>query len=145
MAAPVDSTQENIPIGDVSKICEIPAYTIRYWEKEFKDYFNPDRTAGRQRRYSEDHVRRILHIKKLLWHDRFSIQGAKRLLKQTPGGPLMYGDAKIPLVDAHDLAVLLAKAIGDFFSNSAAGSDVLKGQPPAFADRSPSQRSLIGR
>jgi len=72
----------------------------------------------RQRRYSEDHIRRILHIKKLLWHDRFSIQGAKLLLRQSGGGPLMYSDIKIPMVDTHDLALFIARTIGNFFSNT---------------------------
>jgi DNA-binding transcriptional MerR regulator len=116
MTTPVESGQENIGIGDVSKICEIPTYTIRYWEKEFKSYVSPGRTIGRQRRYSEEHIRRILHIKKLLWHDRFSIQGAKRLLSQNSVNPLPEG--KIPLVDTHDLALSIAKTIGDFFSNA---------------------------
>ena len=118
MATPVDSGLENIGIGDVSKLCEIPAYTIRYWEKEFKDYVSPVRTIGKQRRYSEEHIRRILHIKKLLWHDRFSIQGAKRLLKQNGVSPLFDSDLKIPKVDTHDLALFIAKTIGDFFSNA---------------------------
>ncbi len=145
MAASVDSTQENIAIGDVSKICEIPAYTIRYWEKEFKDYFSPVRTTGRQRRYSEDHIRRILQIKKLLWHDRFSIQGAKRLLKQSSAVPLRCGDVHIPQIDTHDLAQFIAKTIGDFFSNAGAPSNAVNGPGAAFADRSIHQRTILGR
>jgi DNA-binding transcriptional MerR regulator len=129
MAAPIDSIQESVGIGDVSKLCEIPAYTIRFWEKEFKDFVSPPRTIGRQRRYCDDHIRRILQIKKLLWHDRFSIQGAKRFLKQGGGGPFLYGDAKIPLVDTHDLALYIARTIGDFFSKagSASGSNPQRG------------------
>ena len=122
MAVHIESNKENVGIGDVSKICEIPAYTIRYWEKEFKEYFSPLRTIGKQRRYCDDHIRRILQIKKLLWQDRFSIQGAKRLLRQDGGGPFPYGDAKLPMIDTHDLALYIAKTIGDFFSNSAAQS-----------------------
>jgi len=145
MAAPIDSAQESIAIGDVSKLCEIPAYTIRYWEKEFKDYFSPVRTIGRQRRYSEDHVRRILQIKKLLWHDRFSIQGAKRLLKQSFGNPLMYSDAKIPMVDTHDLALFIAKTIGDFFSNAGAESHRSVRQTADSGHTLMQQRSVVCR
>jgi DNA-binding transcriptional MerR regulator len=122
MAVPIDFHEENISIGDVSKLCEIPAYTIRYWEKEFKEYVSPLRTTGKQRRYSDDHIRRILQIKKLLWQDRFSIQGAKRLLKQDGCGPLPVSDSKLPMIDTHDLALYIAKTIGDFFSNSTAHS-----------------------
>jgi DNA-binding transcriptional MerR regulator len=119
MAVPTDFNQENIGIGDVSKLCSIPAYTIRYWEKEFKEYVSPQRTIGRQRRYSEDHIRRILHIKKLLWHDRFSIQGAKRLLRQGADGSVPAGaERTVPILDTHDLALFIAKAIGSFIGGS---------------------------
>jgi|WetSurMetagenome_2_1015567.scaffolds.fasta_scaffold16837_5 DNA-binding transcriptional MerR regulator len=145
MTTSVHSTRENIAIGDVSKLCQIPAYTIRYWEKEFKDYFTPVRTIGKQRRYSEDHVRQILHIKKLLWHDRFSIQGARRMLKQSPGAPLPYGDVKIPLIDMHDLATFIAKSIGDFFSTSGTGPNSVNRQTIRYGDRSMPERSVIGQ
>jgi DNA-binding transcriptional MerR regulator len=68
-------------IGDVSRICNIPGYTIRFWEKEFSDYILAERTKGKQRRYNEEHIKKILKIKKLLWEDGFSIRGAKRILK----------------------------------------------------------------
>jgi DNA-binding transcriptional MerR regulator len=123
MAVITDPDQENIGIGDVSKLCSIPAYTIRYWEKEFKEYVSPQRTTGRQRRYSEDHIRRILHIKKLLWHDRFSIQGAKRLLRQSADGSIASGGKKIPILDTHDLAFFIAKAIGSFIDDSRTEAD----------------------
>ena len=40
-------------IGQVHAITGIPKPTIRYWEKEFKDYLEPKRTTGNQRRYDE--------------------------------------------------------------------------------------------
>lgn len=69
-------------IGDVSKICEVPSYTIRFWEKEFGNFLSPIRTQGKQRRYDEDHINQLMRIKKLLWTDRFSIMGAKRMLSK---------------------------------------------------------------
>ena len=36
-------------IGQVNAITGIPKPTIRYWEKEFKDYLDPARTTGNQR------------------------------------------------------------------------------------------------
>ena len=100
-----------IGIGDVSKICGIPEYTIRYWEREFKDQLSPSRTEGMQRRYSDGDIDKLLQIKKLLWVDNFSIKGAKRILK----GNLILSnitDEKIPTIkNTHDLALKIAQII----------------------------------
>jgi DNA-binding transcriptional MerR regulator len=109
---------KGLGIGDVSKMCKVPAYTIRFWEKEFRDYLAPLRTEGKQRRYSEEHLRQILHIKKLLWEDRFSIQGAKRLLRGNGIGPMVLDDSSSPITDTHDLALHLARFIGNYLTNS---------------------------
>jgi DNA-binding transcriptional MerR regulator len=69
-----------VGIGDVAKICEVPVHTIRYWEREFYDHLRPERTLGKQRRYSDRDIATILEIKKLLWGQRFSIKGAKKIL-----------------------------------------------------------------
>lgn len=75
-----DHSSSGIGIGDVSKICGIPVHTIRYWEREFEEFLCPTRTAGKQRRYQDADIAKILQIKKLLWSDRFSIKGAKKIL-----------------------------------------------------------------
>ncbi|MBD3419447.1 MAG: MerR family transcriptional regulator [Chitinivibrionales bacterium] len=67
-------------IGDVSRMCDIPAHTIRYWEREFKSYLAPPRTRGYQRRYADHDIKKLIRIKKLLWDDGFTIAGARRLL-----------------------------------------------------------------
>jgi Predicted transcriptional regulators len=109
---------KGLGIGDVSKMCSVPAYTIRFWEKEFQDYLAPLRTLGKQRRYSEAHLRQILQIKKLLWEDKFSIQGAKRLLKGAGIMPLSFDNNNGSITDTHDLALHLARFIGNYLTNS---------------------------
>jgi len=69
-----------ISIGDVARICGVQPHTIRYWEKEFTAFLAPGRTIGRQRRYRNDDITRLMEIKKLLWVHRFTIEGAKKLL-----------------------------------------------------------------
>jgi len=107
-----------LTIGDVAKMCDIPAYTIRYWEKEFSDYLSPVRTVGKQRRYSEDHIRQVLHIKKLLWEDRFSIRGAKRLIRNHGSRPFTLDDTRGTVSDTHDLALHIAKFISEYMGNT---------------------------
>ncbi|MBD3346249.1 MAG: MerR family transcriptional regulator [Chitinivibrionales bacterium] len=84
-----------ISIGDVSKICGVPSHTIRYWEKEFGCFLAPKRTAGKQRRYTENNIQCLLHIKKLLWDDGFTITGAKRMIKNNSLFPLLAADKDI--------------------------------------------------
>jgi DNA-binding transcriptional MerR regulator len=106
-------------IGDVAKICSIPTHTIRFWEKEFAGFLSPDRTAGNQRRYTDSDIQQILKIKKLLWTDRFSIQGAKRMLTVganvlafQPSAPSA-GQDTVLIPDTHELALSIARFIQD--------------------------------
>ena len=74
--------KELLTIGEVSELTGVAVHTLRYWENEFDDFFNPSRTEGRQRRYSEQEVERVLEIKKLLKIDKYSIAGAKQVINR---------------------------------------------------------------
>ncbi|MDX1707062.1 MAG: MerR family transcriptional regulator [Desulfobacterales bacterium] len=66
-------------IGEVSKIAQIPAYVLRFWESEFSR-IRPKRTAAGQRLYSRTDIELILKIKTLLYEKKFTIQGARQHL-----------------------------------------------------------------
>lgn len=68
-------------IGEVSKILNVEAYVIRYWETEFKT-INPLRTKTAQRLYRKKDVQELLTIKHLLYAQRFTIDGAKKQLQK---------------------------------------------------------------
>lgn len=107
----INGTSLGIGIGDVSKICGIPDHTIRYWEHEFKEELAPSRTQGKQRRYSDDDINKLLQIKKLLWVDNYSIKGARRILK---GNLILTNIANVKdftVKDTHDLAMQIAQLI----------------------------------
>ena len=106
-----NGTSLGISIGDVSKICGIPDYTIRYWEHEFTEELSPSRTQGKQRRYSDDDINKLLQIKKLLWVDNFSIKGAKRILKGNVILSNITNDKDLTVKDTHDLAMQIAQLI----------------------------------
>lgn len=69
-----------LTIGEVSEVAGVPIHTLRYWESEFDGYFSPLRTSGRQRRYDEEAVLRVLEIKALLKEEKYSIAGARQVL-----------------------------------------------------------------
>lgn len=68
-------------IGDVAEIAQIKTYVLRYWETEF-EVLHPKKSKNNQRMYSRRDVENVLLIKKLLYRDRFSIEGARAALKQ---------------------------------------------------------------
>ena len=80
--------KELLSIGEVAQVTGIPVHTIRFWESEFNRFISPVRTSGRQRRYSEIEVNRILEIKRLLKEDKYSIAGAKQVLSTQPLEPM---------------------------------------------------------
>ncbi len=67
-------------IGEVSKFTGVEPYILRYWEKEF-DQLKPVRNRGKNRVYTNRDIKIILMIKRLLWEEGYTIDGAKRVLK----------------------------------------------------------------
>lgn len=68
-------------IGDVAQVSGVKTYVLRYWESEF-DELKPKKSKHNQRMYSKKDVEHVLIIKKLLYRDRFSIDGARAALKR---------------------------------------------------------------
>lgn len=77
-----DFNSRLLAIGNVSKLLEIPAYTLRYWEKEFNGFLNPNRSEGKQRKYENGDINLLIKIKKLLKEERYSIAGARQKLQE---------------------------------------------------------------
>ncbi len=67
-------------IGDVADLLGIKQYVLRYWEQEF-DLLKPKKASNNQRMYTKKDVENAFLIRKLLYRDKFSIEGARRALK----------------------------------------------------------------
>lgn len=67
-------------IGEVAEITGVKPYVLRYWESEFK-MVNPSKSRSRQRLYRKSDVELIFKIKELLYEDRYTINGARKKLK----------------------------------------------------------------
>ena len=89
-----------LTIGEVSELTGVPIHTLRYWEDEFDGYFSPLRTSGRQRRYDEDAVQKILEIRTLLKVEKYSIAGARQVLSRRDDLPVVSEDVGIMSVAA---------------------------------------------
>ncbi len=66
-------------IGEVSSLTRTKAYVLRYWETEFPT-LRPKKTASGHRLYRRKDVETILEIKRLLYQQGFTIDGARKKL-----------------------------------------------------------------
>ncbi len=67
-------------IGEVSKILEVEPYVLRYWESEFA-FLRPKRSPSGQRIYMKQDVDLLLTIKRLLYDEKYTIDGVRKKLQ----------------------------------------------------------------
>jgi DNA-binding transcriptional MerR regulator len=67
-------------IGEVARLCDIPAYVLRFWESEFPQ-LKPNKGGTGQRLYRRRDVEMVLHIKRLLYDEGYTIPGARQVFK----------------------------------------------------------------
>ena len=67
-------------ISEVSRITDLEQYVLRYWETEF-DLLKPAKNSSGNRIYTNKDIKLILLIKKLLKEEKYTIEGAKKILK----------------------------------------------------------------
>lgn len=69
-----------IPINEVSKELDVPAHTLRYWEKQFPGAIRPVTGSGNRRYYRNETVEKLRSIKSLLYDKGMTIAGVKKIL-----------------------------------------------------------------
>lgn len=67
-------------ISEVSKITGLEQYILRYWENEFEQ-LKPQKNRAGNRIYTNKDIQLILFIKKLLREQKYTIEGAKKILE----------------------------------------------------------------
>ena len=73
-------------IGEVSELCGVKAYVLRYWEQEFTQ-LKPMKRRGNRRYYQHHEVLLIRRIRDLLYEQGFTISGARNQLSDHPSAP----------------------------------------------------------
>ena len=91
-------------IGEVSDLCGVKPYVLRYWEQEFSQ-LKPMKRRGNRRYYQHHEVLLIRRIRDLLYDQGFTISGARNQLGDLVGAGR--SDAAEDALDA-DLAGVLA-------------------------------------
>ncbi len=70
-------------ISEVGYLCAVKAYVLRYWEQEFPQ-LKPVKRRGNRRYYQHQDILLVRKIRKLLYQDGFTIEGARAQLSTTP-------------------------------------------------------------
>ncbi len=77
-------------IGEVSDLCGVKPYVLRYWEQEFSQ-LKPMKRRGNRRYYQHHEVLLIRRIRDLLYDQGFTISGARNQLGDLIGSPRPVG------------------------------------------------------
>lgn len=67
-------------IDQVSKLTGVKKTTLRYWEKEFNEFLQPQRTTTNRRQYSMDDVKRVEQLRHLIEEEKYKSIGVKMKL-----------------------------------------------------------------
>ena len=78
-ALPAIPAKRYFTIGEVSELCGVKPYVLRYWEQEFTQ-LKPMKRRGNRRYYQHHEVLLIRRIRDLLYDQGFTISGARNRL-----------------------------------------------------------------
>jgi DNA-binding transcriptional MerR regulator len=98
-ALPAIPAKRYFTIGEVSELCGVKPYVLRYWEQEFTQ-LKPMKRRGNRRYYQHHEVLLIRRIRELLYDQGFTISGARNRLADV--APLPRAGAPLPDPDGVD-------------------------------------------
>jgi DNA-binding transcriptional MerR regulator len=117
-ALPAIPAKRYFTIGEVSDLCGVKPYVLRYWEQEFTQ-LKPMKRRGNRRYYQHHEVLLIRRIRDLLYAQGFTISGARNRLGDNGSaerGPSFEIDAE----PGEDLAAPATDSAGDAAANGSA-------------------------
>ncbi len=80
-------------IGEVSELCAVKPYVLRYWEQEFTQ-LRPMKRRGNRRYYQHHEVLLVRRIRELLYEKRFTISGARDRLAESQLAGMLQDEAE---------------------------------------------------
>lgn len=105
-------------IGDVARLAGIKPYVLRFWETEFPA-LGPRKSGTGHRLYRRKDVEMVLEIKRLLYDQRFTIEGARKFLETRPKAEAAPAPGKAAKRRPPKSATLQPKGQADLFGGSA--------------------------
>ena len=76
-------------IGEVAGIAGVRTSVLRFWESEF-EFLKPEKSTTGQRLYSKREVDLVLLVRRLLYEEKFTIEGVKKRI--SPKGAIISGE-----------------------------------------------------
>ena len=96
-ALPSIPAKRYFTIGEVSELCGVKPYVLRYWEQEFTQ-LKPMKRRGNRRYYQHHEVLLVRRIRELLYDQGFTISGARnRLSDAVTAAPTPTPSASAPV------------------------------------------------
>jgi DNA-binding transcriptional MerR regulator len=89
-------------ISEVAEMTGLEPHVLRYWETEFPA-LRPLKNRGGNRAYREKDIKLIYLIKNLLYHERFTIEGARRQIQKATDAYLEQLELNLDEIQAFDL------------------------------------------
>ena len=126
-ALPAIPAKRYFTIGEVSDLCGVKPYVLRYWEQEFTQ-LKPMKRRGNRRYYQHHEVLLIRRIRDLLYEQGFTISGARNRLSDGHGGPASAAppyEVDLEADEVIDVAAMLAlkpEAAGSASDSQPAGT-----------------------
>jgi DNA-binding transcriptional MerR regulator len=73
-------------IGEVAQLVGVRTSVLRFWESEFV-FLRPEKSSTGQRLYTQKEVALIQEVKRLLYSEKFTLEGVKQRI--SPRGKLL--------------------------------------------------------
>lgn len=102
-------------ISEVAELTELEPHVLRYWETEFS-VLKPLKNRGGNRAYRDKDIKLIFLIKKLLYHDRYTIEGARRQLNKTSDAYLEQLELSFDEANALDILRSVREEVRDILN-----------------------------
>ena len=91
-------------IGEVADALQVRTSVLRFWESEF-GFLKPEKSTTGQRLYSRNEVDLLLQVKRLLYDEKFTIEGVRKRFSNK--GKLINSEDLLKVAAPIDLSVLL--------------------------------------
>jgi DNA-binding transcriptional MerR regulator len=101
--------------SEVCRLTDTQPYVLRFWESEFPQ-LAPDRARGGHSMYRRRDIDIVLRIKKLLYEDEFTIEGARKQLEQELAGGDVEAEPETPEPAAPGTPLFRSSEIGETVS-----------------------------
>lgn len=84
MSSPI-IRKEYYSIGEVCDLVDLKPHVLRYWESQFPP-LKPSKNRAGNRVYQRKEIRLIMLVKRLLYTERYTIEGARQKLEELRKG-----------------------------------------------------------